>query len=292
MSLKDKVCIVTGGGSGIGRSSALMMAREGARVVLVGRTASKVEDVKTEVASAGGVAEAFPLDVADHDAVTQMATAVLEGFGRIDVLVNNAGHSSPHRRLMSTPPQEIRSVIDSNLVGTIFCTQAVMPAMLEAGEGTIINVSSLAGSNPGLIGGMVYSAAKAAVINFTGFLNAEFRHTGVRASVVIPGEIDTPIMDKRPVPPSAGRSDDDGDGRGCGRGDYANRASSWAGTNPRVGHQAHDAQRHVGRGQPVSLAGRDRLRGMSGRVEPSDTARLVELISITFKRMESITHND
>ena len=119
MSLKDKVCIVTGGGSGIGRSSALMMAREGARVVLVGRTASKVEDVKTEVASAGGVAEAFPLDVADHDAVTQMATAVLEGFGRIDVLVNNAGHSSPHRRLMSTPPQEIRSVIDSNLVGTI-----------------------------------------------------------------------------------------------------------------------------------------------------------------------------
>ena len=203
MSLKDKVCIVTGGGSGIGRSSALMMAREGARVVLVGRTASKVEDVKTEVASAGGVAEAFPLDVADHDAVTQMATAVLEGFGRIDVLVNNAGHSSPHRRLMSTPPQEIRSVIDSNLVGTIFCTQAVMPAMLEAGEGTIINVSSLAGSNPGLIGGMVYSAAKAAVINFTGFLNAEFRHTGVRASVVIPGEIDTPIMDKRPVPPSA-----------------------------------------------------------------------------------------
>ena len=203
MSLKDKVCIVTGGGSGIGRSSALIMAREGATVILVGRTASKVEDVKAEVASAGGVAEAFPLDVADHDAVTQMATTVLEGFGRIDVLVNNAGHSSPHRRLMSTSPQEIRSVIDSNLVGTIFCTQAVMPAMLEAGEGTIINVSSLAGLNPGLIGGMVYSAAKAAVINFTGFLNIEFRNTGVRASVVIPGEIDTPIMDKRPVPPSA-----------------------------------------------------------------------------------------
>jgi NADP-dependent 3-hydroxy acid dehydrogenase YdfG len=172
-------------------------------VVLVGRTASKVEDVKAEVESAGGVAQAFSLDVADHDAVTQMASTVLEGSGRIDVLVNNAGHSSPHRRLMSTPPQEIRSVIDSNLVGTIFCTQAVMPAMLEAGEGTIINVSSLAGLNPGLIGGMVYSAAKAAVINFTGFLNIEFRNTGVRASVVIPGEIATPLLNKRPVPPSA-----------------------------------------------------------------------------------------
>ena len=292
MSLKDKVCIVTGGGSGIGRSSALMMAREGARVVLVGRTASKVEDVKTEVASAGGVAEAFPLDVADHDAVTQMATAVLEGFGRIDVLVNNAGHSSPHRRLMSTPPQEIRSVIDSNLVGTIFCTQAVMPAMLEAGEGTIINVSSLAGSNPGLIGGMVYSAAKAAVINFTGFLNAEFRHTGVRASVVIPGEIDTPIMDKRPVPPSAD-------------------ARTTMATAEDVAEAITLIVRLPGRApipelviRPTMLrdtsaevsrfprAGRDRLRGMSGRVEPSDTARLVELISITFKRMESITHND
>ena len=203
MSLKDKVCIVTGGGSGIGRSSALMMAAEGAKVVLVGRTASKVEDVKAEVASAGGVAEAFALDVADHEGVKRMAASVLEKFGRVDVLENSAGHSSPHRRLLSTPPEEIRSVVDSNLVGTIFCTQAVMPSMLEAGEGTIINVSSLAGSNPGLVGGMVYSAAKAAVINFTGFLNVEFRNTGVRASVVIPGEIDTPILEKRPIPPSA-----------------------------------------------------------------------------------------
>ena len=203
MSLENKVCIITGGGSGIGRSAALLMAGEGAKLVVVGRTASKVEDVKAEVATAGGVAEAFALDVADHEAVMAMASSVLERFGRIDILVNNAGHSSPHRKLLTTPPEEIRSVVDSNLVGTIFCTQAVMPAMLEAKEGTIINVSSLAGSNPGLGGGMIYSAAKAAVINFTGFLNVEFRNTGVRASVVIPGEIDTPIMDKRPVPPSA-----------------------------------------------------------------------------------------
>ena len=203
MGLKDKVCILTGAGSGIGRSAALMMAAEGAKVILVGRTASKVEDVKGEVTAAGGVAEAFALDVTDHAGVGSMAASVLETFGRVDVLVNNAGHSSPHRRLLTTPPEEIRAVVDSNLIGTIFCTQAVMPSMLEAGEGTIINVSSLAGVNPGLVGGMVYSAAKAAVINFTGFLNAEFRNTGVRASVIIPGEIDTPIMEKRPIPPSA-----------------------------------------------------------------------------------------
>ena len=203
MGLRDKVCIITGGGSGIGRASALKMAGAGAKVVLVGRTASKVHDVQREVTSAGGVAEALGLDVADYEGVKTMAKTVLDSFGAIDVLVNCAGHSSPHRRLLSTPPDEIRSVIDSNLVGTIYCTQAVMPAMLEADQGTIINVSSLAGVTPGLIGGMVYSAAKAAVINFTTFLNNEFRDTGVRASVVIPGEVDTPVLDKRPVPPPA-----------------------------------------------------------------------------------------
>ena len=201
MGLKDKVCVITGGGSGIGRGCALLMAQEGACVVLVGRTASKVEAVKGEVIEAGGTAKAFALDVADFDGVRSMAKSVFDSFGRIDVLVNNAGHSSPHRRLLSTTPQEIRGVIDSNLVGTIFCTQAVIPAMLEAGQGTIINVSSLAGVNPGLIGGMIYSAAKAAVINFTGFINNEFKNTGIRASVVIPGEVDTPVLDKRPVPP-------------------------------------------------------------------------------------------
>ena len=203
MGLDGKVCIITGGGSGIGRASAMMMAEEGATVVVVGRTASKVNDVKAEIEAAGGRSASFALDVADHAAVNLMVRSVKDEFGRIDVVVNNAGHSSPHRKLLTTTPEEIRSVIDSNLVGTIFCTQAVMPSMLEAGQGTVINVSSLAGVTPGLMGGMIYSAAKAAVINFTQFLGSEFRNSGVRFSVVIPGEIDTPILDKRPVPPSA-----------------------------------------------------------------------------------------
>ena len=204
MSLDGKVCIITGGGSGIGRSTALMMAGEGARVVMVGRTAAKVVAVKEEIQAAGGTAEAFGLDVADYDAVNSMVKSVLDSFGRIDVLVNNAGHSSPHRSLLTTTAEEIRGVLDSNLVGTIYCTQAVVPSMLEAKQGTVINVASLAGINPGLLGGMIYSAAKAAVINFTEFLNdSEFVNTGIRASAVIPGEIDTPILDKRPIPPSA-----------------------------------------------------------------------------------------
>ena len=202
MSLRDKVCILTGGGDGIGRGTALMMAREGTKMALVGRTASKVEAVKAEIEAEGGTADAFGLDVSDFDGVRQMVEAVLERYGRVDILINCAGHSSPHRKLLTTTPEEIHGVIDSNLVGTIFCTQAVIPSMVEAKTGTIINISSMAGVQPGLMGGMVYSAAKAAVINFTEFINTEFKNTGVRASVVIPGEVDTPILDKRPVPPS------------------------------------------------------------------------------------------
>lgn len=202
MALQGKVCIVTGGGSGIGRAAALMMAKAGARVVLAGRTLSKLQEVEKEIESAGGAAMSVSLNVADYDAVQKMAKDVLNAYGRIDVLVNNAGHSSRHRKLLTTTPEEVRAVIDSNLVGTIYCTQAVVPAMLEQKEGTIINVSSLAGVTPGLLGGMIYSAAKAGVINFTQFLNAEFRNTGIRASVVVPGEVDTPILDNRPVPPS------------------------------------------------------------------------------------------
>ena len=203
MGLKGKVCVITGGGSGIGKASALMMAEEGAIVVVVGRTYSKVELVRDEIIAAGGVSDAYSVDVGDKNAVTEMVDDVLAKRGKVDVLVNNAGHSSAHRMLMTTTPEDIRSVMDSNLSGSVFCSQAVGPSMKEAGEGTIINVSSMAGVSASPLAGMSYSAAKSAVINFTAFLNAELRNTGIRASVVIPGEVDTPILDNRPVVPSA-----------------------------------------------------------------------------------------
>lgn len=202
MSLDGKICVITGGGSGIGKAAAIMMAEEGAFVVVVGRTNSKVEAVTSDIKNSGGKAIAFGVDVSDENGVTGMVNSVLAEHGSVDVLVNNAGHSSVHRKLLTTDANEIRNVIDSNLMGSIFCSQAVMPSMLEAGAGTIINVSSLAGVAPGLLAGMAYGAAKAAVINFTQFLNSEFKNTGVRASVVIPGEVDTPILDKRPVMPT------------------------------------------------------------------------------------------
>ncbi|ETW97348.1 MAG: hypothetical protein ETSY1_23080 [Candidatus Entotheonella factor] len=203
MSVQDKVCIITGGGSGIGRSAALMLAQQGAKIALVGRTASKVEVVRDEITASGGEAIAFGLNVADIDRVRDMTKQTLDTYGRIDVLVNNAGHSSQHRRILTTPPEEIRAVIDSNLVGMMYCTQATLPTMLEAGEGTVLNVASMAGVSTSYLGGMIYSTVKAAVIHFTKFLTFELHNTGVRASVLIPGEVDTPIMDNRPIPPSA-----------------------------------------------------------------------------------------
>ncbi len=203
MGLEDKVCIVTGGGSGIGRGAALLMAQNGAKIALIGRTVSKVEAVRDEIEAAGGSALAFGLDVADFEAAQQMAKDVFAAFGRIDVLVNNAGHSSANRRLLNMTPEEIRQVVDSNLIGTIFCTQAVVPFMLEAKSGTIINISSVAAIQSGPFSGLAYGAAKAGVNNFTQFLNADLVNTGVRASVIMPGEIETPILELRPVPPSA-----------------------------------------------------------------------------------------
>ncbi len=203
MRLEGQVCIITGGGSGIGRGAAHTLAAEGAQVVIIGRTAAKLEAVTAEIRDSGGDATHHVLDVADYDAVQQMVTAVLDTFGQIDVLVNNAGHSSKHRRLLNTSAAEMRSVVDSNLIGTFFCTQAVVPAMLKAKSGTIINISSLAAVTPGPFSGFAYGAAKAGVINFTEFLNADLRNTGIRASVVIPGEVATPILDNRPIPPDA-----------------------------------------------------------------------------------------
>ena len=203
MSLEGKICVITGGGSGIGRASAIQMAAEGAVAVVVGRTASKVEAVRDEIAAGGGSAQAYGVDVGDEDGVRRMVDEILDARGKIDVLVNNAGHSSPRRMLLTTTAEDLRSVYESNLVGSVFCSQAVVPSMKKAGRGTIINVSSMAGVSASPLAGMSYSAAKAAVINFTAFLNAELRNTGIRASVVIPGEVDTPILDGRPVVPDA-----------------------------------------------------------------------------------------
>lgn len=202
MTLNNKVCLLTGGGSGIGRATAIKMAKEGATIVVVGRTQSKIDETVSTIQKNGGNASGYTTDVSDQKSVDTLVSTVIREHSKIDLLLNNAGHSSKHRRLTTTTATEIQSVIDSNLIGTIYCSQAIVPHMIAAGEGTIINVASIAGLNPSNLGGMIYSAVKAAVINFTGFLNDDLKNTGIRASVVIPGEVDTPILDNRPIPPN------------------------------------------------------------------------------------------
>jgi NADP-dependent 3-hydroxy acid dehydrogenase YdfG len=202
MSLRDKVCIVTGGNSGIGRATALRFAADGARLAIAGRSAETLASAKRDIEAAGGEAITFAIDVSDPDAVVDTVRAVREKFGSADVLVNSAGGGVLHKRTLTTTPEDMRRAIGSNLLGTIYFCQAVLPQMLEAGGGTIINVSSGAARNPGLLGGMIYGAAKAGVNNVTTFINAEFRNSGVRACVVAPGEVDTPALQRnRPVPP-------------------------------------------------------------------------------------------
>jgi NADP-dependent 3-hydroxy acid dehydrogenase YdfG len=143
------------------------------------------------------------LDVADADGLRVFVDEVVREFGRIDVLVNNAGQNSPRRRLLTTTPDEIRALFDANVLGAMFCTRAVLPSMRAAGKGTIVNVSSTAALEPGVLTGAAYSAAKAALENFTRYLAQETRNSGIRTCVVFPGEVDTPILEHRAHPPDA-----------------------------------------------------------------------------------------
>lgn len=203
MTLQDQVCLISGGGSGIGRATALRMAKEGATIALAGRTERKLRLVQDEIEANGGRATTYTLDITSVEATQAMVENVVSAFGRIHVLVNSAGDISLHRKLLETTREDIDLTLSSNLTGTIILTQAVVPGMLHAQSGTIINVSSLVGATPSEVSGVSYSAAKAAVINFTQYLNREFRNTGLRACVILPGEVDTPFLNKRPNPPAA-----------------------------------------------------------------------------------------
>lgn len=203
MSLNEKVCIITGGNSGIGLATAKRFAEDGAKVAIVGRSEETLASASKEIDSLGAEVQSFAINVGEPEAVRHVVNSVTERHGAVDVLVNCAGGGSLRKRMLTTTPDDMQSVIESNLLGTIYFVQAALPSMLEARSGTIINVSSGASRTPGLLGGMIYGAAKAGVNNITDFINAEFVNSGVRACTVVPGEVDTPALTRnRPVPVS------------------------------------------------------------------------------------------
>jgi NADP-dependent 3-hydroxy acid dehydrogenase YdfG len=202
-ALDGQVAIVTGGGSGIGREAARMLAAEGAHVVVSGRRRALLDETVAEISRAGGKAAARAADMESATDPAALAEWTIQTLGRVDILINNAGHSSTIRAIRWVRKDDWDSVIAANLTGVYLITQAVLPGMIERGGGTIVTVSSVAGIRPGLIGGVPYSAAKAAVRNLMGHIHSEHRDKGIRATTILPAEVDTPILDRRPLPPNA-----------------------------------------------------------------------------------------
>ena len=194
MRLSKAVALVTGGGSGIGRAIGHRFAREGAKVVVADRVGERAETVAGEIVAAGGEALAVETDVTDRAAVGAMVERAVGRFGRVDVLVNNAGVS-----IGGDPVTMDEATWDLNfavvLKGAFFCAQAVLPGMLERRRGVILNVASVNGLTG--IGEEPYSAAKAGMVNLTQNLAIRYGDRGIRVNCVAPGTIRTPIWGER-----------------------------------------------------------------------------------------------
>ena len=205
MSLLDgKIALVTGAGTGIGREIAILLAQEGARVILTGRRIGPLEEVVTAIEKAGAKAIARAFDVGSRDAILETVAWVKSNVGPIDILVNNAGSASKVLNARFISEAEWNATVNVNLTAVFNLTQAVLEDMIARKEGTVITVSSLAVVNPNLLGGAAYGAAKAGVKNFMTFLHNTYRNQGIRATTILPGETDTPIMDNRARPPLEG----------------------------------------------------------------------------------------
>ncbi len=202
--LKGKVAWVTGGGSGIGLAGALELARAGAHVVISGRTARTNEAGLAELKKVGS-AEATLLDVGDRAAVEKTAAEIDRRHGRIDILVTSAGTNigGAKRNLKTMSLDGWDDVVRINLNGLFYCCYAVIPGMRARKDGLIINISSWAGRYATPLTGPAYNATKRGVIAITESINMEECANGIRATSILPGEVATPILEKRPVPPSA-----------------------------------------------------------------------------------------
>jgi NADP-dependent 3-hydroxy acid dehydrogenase YdfG len=201
--VKGLVAWVTGAGSGIGEGAALALAGAGMRVVLSGRRAAELERVAARIAAAGGQARIAPLDVTDADAAQAVADGIGRQEGRLDVLINSAGLNVLRRNWKHLARKDWDQVIRIDLDGAFYCCHAVLPMMRRQREGLIVNVSSWAGKHVSSVTGPAYSAAKFGMNAMTESLNIEECIHGIRATAVCPGEVSTPILDKRPVPVTA-----------------------------------------------------------------------------------------
>ena len=194
---RGKVAWITGGGSGIGLAGGIELAKAGAHVIISGRSKETLAAAEKQIKAVGS-GEAIPLDVANKDDVVEVAAKI----GRVDILVNSAGINSPRRNLHNVSLESWDQIVAVNLSGMFYCVHAVLPGMRSRKDGLIINISSWAGRYASTLTGPGYNATKHAVVALTESINLEECANGIRATSVLPGEVATPILEKRPVPPT------------------------------------------------------------------------------------------
>lgn len=198
--LEGKVAWVTGAGSGIGEAAAAALAGEGAAVVLTGRRRCKLESLAGRI---GPQAVVEPGDMTRSDQVQAIAARVSGKFGRLDILVANAGVNITPRAWAQLSPAGVDELIQGNLSSVFYCVTAVLPVMRAQQDGLLIHTASMAGRFIGGPSGPGYTAAKHGVVAMSHSINMEECINGIRSTVILPGEVATPILDKRPVPVSA-----------------------------------------------------------------------------------------
>ena len=198
-NLAGKIAWVTGAGSGIGEAAALSLAEAGATVVLTGRRREPLEDVARRI-NQGGAAHVQPADLTDAAQVQRVGEQIRASLGRLDILVNNAGVNIVERHWAQLTPDRIDTLLQGNLAGALYCVTVALPFMREQKNGLMIHTASMAGRFIGGLSGPIYTVAKHGIVAMSHGLNmAECIH-GIRSTVFLPGEVATPILDKRPNP--------------------------------------------------------------------------------------------
>ncbi len=200
--LDGKVAWVTGAGSGIGQSAAVALAQSGALVILSGRRAHQLDETRGSIERAGGQAESVPLDATIEAQVSAAHQSIVARHAAIDILVNSAGINVPKRRYRDLSVSDWDRVVEINLKGAMYTMLAVLPSMRARRDGLIINISSWLGRWPGYLAGPAYAATKSGMAAMTHQLNMEDGINGIRGCVIYPGEVATPILKTRPIPPS------------------------------------------------------------------------------------------
>ncbi len=199
----SKKAVVTGAGSGVGRATALQLLKSGWQVALVGRREALLQETATLAGVSASQVFIGAADIGDAAAVESLGARILEEFGSVDVLVNAAGTNAPQRALEVLSLADYHLMLNTNLHGAYYCVQAFLPGMRAQGSGTIVNVISDAGKQASPKAGPGYVMSKFGLAGLTQAINAEERSRGVRAIGIFPGDIDTPLLDKRPVVPDA-----------------------------------------------------------------------------------------